>query len=97
MEITMSTDAMSDVQTLPPVQALQDAKFIKEYIQCALEKTLPPALTMQDVQAYLRISRPKTYDLAHTPGFPAVRIGRAIRVPREAFLRWLAQQAGVEE
>jgi excisionase family DNA binding protein len=60
-------------------------------------QTLPPVLTMQDVQNYLGISRPKTYELAHTQGFPVVRFGRAIRVPREAFLRWLEQQAGVEE
>ncbi len=60
-------------------------------------QTLPPVLTMRDVQDYLGISRPKTYELAHTRGFPVVRIGRAIRVPREAFLRWLEHQAGVEE
>jgi excisionase family DNA binding protein len=59
--------------------------------------TLPPVLTMKDVQDYLGISRPKTYELAHTRGFPTVRFGRAIRVPREAFLRWLERQAGVGE
>ena len=58
---------------------------------------LPPVLRMRDVQDYLGISRPKTYELAHTRGFPVVRFGRVIRVPREAFLRWLDQQAGVEE
>jgi len=60
-------------------------------------RTLPPVLTMQDVQDYLGISRPKTYELAHTRGFPAVRFGRAIRVPREAFMRWLERQAGGQE
>jgi excisionase family DNA binding protein len=47
--------------------------------------TLPPVLTMRDVQEYLGISRPKTYELAHTRGFPLVRFGRAMRIPREAF------------
>jgi excisionase family DNA binding protein len=51
---------------------------------------------MRDVQDYLGISRPKTYELAHTQGFPMVRFGRAIRIRREAFLRWLDQQAGVD-
>ncbi len=60
-------------------------------------QTLPPVLTMRDVQDYLGISRPKTYELAHTHGFPAVRFGRVIRVPREAFFRWLDEQAGGEE
>jgi excisionase family DNA binding protein len=55
-------------------------------------------LTMRQLQDYLGISRPKVYELAHTQGFPIVRFGRAIRVQREAFLRWLdEQQYGVEE
>jgi excisionase family DNA binding protein len=57
---------------------------------------LPPALTMRDVQDYLGISRPKTYELAHTRGFPVVRFGRTIRVPRDAFLRWIDEKAGIE-
>jgi excisionase family DNA binding protein len=59
--------------------------------------TLPMVLTMKDVQDVLGLSKPKTYELAHTRGFPAVRFGRAIRVPRDAFLRWLNEQAGVRE
>ena len=58
---------------------------------------LPAVLTLRHVQDVLGISRPKVYELAHTRGFPVVRFGRAIRVPREAFLRWLDQQTGVEE
>jgi len=56
---------------------------------------LPAILTMQHIQEILGIARVKTYELAHTRGFPVVRFGRAIRVPREAFLRWLEQQAAV--
>ena len=58
---------------------------------------LPAVLTMKHVQNVLGLSRLKTYELAHTRGFPVVRFGRAIRVPREAFLRWLDEQAGVQE
>ena len=54
-------------------------------------------MTMQDVQDYLGLSRHTTYQLTHTQGFPAVRFGRTIRVPRDAFLRWLERQAGEEE
>jgi excisionase family DNA binding protein len=61
-------------------------------------QTLPPMLTMRDLQEYLGVSRPTAYALAHTPGFPVVRFGRAIRVQKEAFLRWLdEQQYGGEE
>jgi excisionase family DNA binding protein len=58
---------------------------------------LPAVLTMRHVQEVLGISRVKAYELTHRRGFPVVRFGRAIRVPREAFLRWLERQAGVKE
>jgi excisionase family DNA binding protein len=58
---------------------------------------LPAVLTLKHLQDVLGLSRAKTYELAHTRGFPVVRFGRAIRVPREAFVRWLDQQAGGQE
>ncbi len=57
---------------------------------------LPEVLTMEQVQHFLGISRPTAYELANRRGFPVVRIGRAIRVPREALMRWLENQAGEE-
>jgi excisionase family DNA binding protein len=58
---------------------------------------LPLVLTMRHIQEITGLSKPKVYELAHTRGFPVVRFGRALRVPREAFLRWLNEQAGVQE
>lgn len=58
---------------------------------------LPFVLKMKDIQQITGLSKPKVYELAHTRGFPMVRFGRAIRVPREAFLQWLDQQIGVQE
>jgi len=58
---------------------------------------LPAVLTMQNVRQILGISRVKAYELTHKRGFPVVRIGRSIRMPRAAFLRWLDQQAGMQE
>ena len=57
-------------------------------------EALPANLTMDEVRQFLRISRPKAYELANMRSFPAVRIGRAIRVPREALLRWIEEQTG---
>jgi excisionase family DNA binding protein len=51
----------------------------------------PLFLTLQEVQAVLGLSRPTVYALAHTPGFPAVRVRRRILVPRDAFVQWLEQ------
>jgi excisionase family DNA binding protein len=53
---------------------------------------LPAILNMDQVQQFLGISRPKAYELANMAGFPAIRIGRAIRVPREALTKWLESQ-----
>ena len=58
---------------------------------------LPLVLTMRHIQEITGLSKPKVYELAHTRGFPAVRFGRAIRVPRDAFLRWLDEQAQHQE
>jgi excisionase family DNA binding protein len=58
---------------------------------------LPLVLTMKHVQEITGLSKPKVYELAHTRGFPVVRFGRALRVPRDAFLRWLNEQTGVQE
>lgn len=58
---------------------------------------LPAVLTMKDIQAVLGISKPKTYELAHTRGFPVVKFGKALRVPHDSFLRWLNAQEAQEE
>jgi len=58
---------------------------------------LPAVLNMKQVQDFLGLSKPKVYELAHTRGFPVVRFGRLIRVPRDAFLRWLEAQSGGQE
>ena len=57
-------------------------------------EALPVVLTMKDVQDTLGLCKPTTYALAHTQGFPVVKFGKAFRVPREAFIRWLNEQAG---
>jgi excisionase family DNA binding protein len=53
---------------------------------------LPLVLKVADVQRVINISRPMAYELMHRQDFPAVRFGRALRIPREAFLRWLDSQ-----
>jgi excisionase family DNA binding protein len=58
---------------------------------------LAPVLTVQDVQRHLRISRAKAYELTHTENFPVVRIGRAIRIPRDPFLVWLRAHGSQEK
>jgi excisionase family DNA binding protein len=44
-------------------------------------------------KSILELSKDPTYRLPHLKGFPAIRFGRTIRVPRDAFFRWLDDQA----
>jgi len=54
---------------------------------------LPAVLRVDHLQQALGLSKAKAYELVHQHGFPAVRFGRAIRIPRDAFLQWLETQA----
>jgi excisionase family DNA binding protein len=54
---------------------------------------LPLVLKVDDVASIMNLARGTAYELVHRQGFPAVRIGRCIRIPREAFLAWLNAQA----
>ena len=58
---------------------------------------LPLLLTVEELARTLRISRTMAYELVNRANFPAVRIGRAIRVPRDALLRWLEAQTGADQ
>jgi excisionase family DNA binding protein len=49
---------------------------------------MPPMLTVPDIKNYLRIGRVQAYELIKRELFPSIRIGRDIRIPRDAFLRW---------
>jgi len=57
---------------------------------------LPAVLSMRDVQRTLGVAKKTAYDLAHRADFPTIRLGRTIRVTREAFIRWMEKQAGAE-
>lgn len=46
---------------------------------------LPLVLDVADIQRIMGISRVTAYELVHTPGFPAFRSGRLIKVSKIAF------------
>jgi excisionase family DNA binding protein len=48
------------------------------------ERDLPPFLTPQEVAERLRVSVWAVYDAVKDETLPAVRVGRAIRIPRHA-------------
>ena len=53
-------------------------------------------MSVQELSAQLGISLAKAYELARTPGFPTLRIGKRILIPVDAYKNWLLQSAAVK-
>ena len=45
-----------------------------------------------EVQAILRIGRSKVYEMIARGELPVVRIGRAVRIPRDGLARWIVER-----
>ncbi len=52
---------------------------------------VPMLLTVRDVEAELQLGRTRTYELVRSGSLPVIRVGRAVRVPREALRRWVEE------
>lgn len=50
------------------------------------------SLRVEDVAELLSLSRSGAYALCHRAGFPAVRVGKRLIIPRQAFFAWLERQ-----
>lgn len=53
----------------------------------------PPLLSLTETAKILRRGYRCALDLCHTPGFPALRVGRTWRVSRDGLRRWVETQA----
>lgn len=62
---------------------MNDKKRLNSY------EDLPLVLDVADIQQIMGISRASAYELVHTPGFPAFRRGRLIKVSKIAFFEWM--------
>ena len=58
---------------------------------------LPLMLSVPEVGEVLGISRAAAYELVRSKGFPRMKIGTRILVPRDKFLAWIDEQTEVEE
>jgi len=52
----------------------------------------PMLLTVRDLEAELQLGRTRTYELLRSGSIPVIRVGRALRVPRDALRRWVDEQ-----
>ena len=55
---------------------------------------LPLFLNADTVGKVLGVSPASTYELMHEPGFPVLRIGNRMVVPKEQFIQWVNEHTG---
>ena len=67
---------------------MRESKF-KSY------QDLPLTLTVPEVGEVLGISRAGAYELVRSAGFPHIKIGNRILVPRDKFIAWIDENTEV--
>ena len=55
---------------------------------------LPLFLNAETVAKVLGVSISSGYELMHEVGFPALRIGNRLMVPKEKFIQWVDERTG---
>ena len=55
---------------------------------------LPLFLNAETVAKVLGVSISSGYELMHEAGFPALRVGNRLMVPKEKFIRWVDERTG---
>lgn len=48
---------------------------------------------MKTLQSVLPIGTNKLYEIVHSEGFPKIKVGRRILIPKKAFEEWLMKKA----
>ena len=66
---------------------------MKESI-CKNYDELPLFLNAATVAKVLGISSSSGYELMHEPGFPVLRVGSRMVVPKEKCIQWMAEHTG---
>ncbi len=52
----------------------------------------PGLMRVPEAAVFLGVARSTAYQLVAQGAIPTVRVGRSVRVPREALLRWIDRQ-----
>lgn len=59
----------------------------------ARSNEFPEMLKVREAAAIARVGSRAIYRCCRSNGFPCVKIGCSIRIPKAAFLKWLEEQA----
>lgn len=61
-----------------------------------MKETMPDKLalflTVPEAARLMKVGKSKVYELCYQRIIPHLRLGRCVRIPRDAFLRWLEEQ-----
>ena len=82
------------VKKNPPAALREVERKSMDEIRFKSFDDLPLTLTVMEVAEALRISRAGAYDLVRTEGFPALKIGSRIVIPKEKFIEWMNENTG---
>ena len=91
MAITLCPDSNAERKI---ITTNKESKYsMKESIYKTYDE-LPLFLNAEIVARVLGVSPSSGYELMHEQGFPALRIGSRIVIPKEAFIRWVEEHTG---
>ena len=62
--------------------------------QCTSYEDLPLFLNAKMVAQVLGVSISTAYEVMHEPGFPVLRVGSRMVVPKEKFIQWAEERSG---
>ena len=82
------------VKKNPPAELREVERKTIDEVRFKSFDDLPLTLTVMEVAEALRISRAGAYDLARTEGFPTLKIGSRIVIPKEKFIQWMDENTG---
>ena len=72
-------------------------KIVREELQSAIQHSRPPEelkpLSLKQAANFFGIGTEKCYELTRRKGFPVLRDGNRILIPREGLRRWLEEEA----
>ena len=53
----------------------------------------PDIMNVEDIAKILGISRVTAYGIVHSKGFPLLKVGRKLKIPKIAFIRWIEKNS----
>ena len=74
---------------------MEGRKGYMKKVQFRSYEELPLMLSVQEMAAALGISRAGAYELVRTEGFPALKIGSRIVIPKDELQEWVKRNTGV--